>query len=176
MKCEDFVPLLTTGRWWQRLWARRHARHCYRCTADAHALAAIQRELGRAEPIPERLRSAWHQAAVAHRPLPAPAWTGWRITGVGLAATALILIVAGVLLRKSTVVPPAFGPNSIEIVGTADQAPPSPTRAIDATHEFAQLLGDVDGLRSEIQRLSRKAELLEARRQAALMLVTYSQW
>src|SRR5207244_1920411 len=70
MTCDDFLPALETGGFFERAAARRHAAHCPACARVFAAWQELQRELASAPPLSDRERALWTSAAQPGRVRP----------------------------------------------------------------------------------------------------------
>ncbi len=160
MRCDDVPRLLTTagpiGRWR----ARRHAEHCPRCAA----FRSIVRELSDIPPLTDSHRALWARAAdeavtvkLARPRLVRPAL-------VGLAAAAVGLLALRVAWGPVPPVPVKVAPGG----GEKSDLASATIRGLDAMKDA------LDSLSGELDDLRRRAELLDARRDADRLLATYA--
>jgi hypothetical protein len=178
MTCDDYQSRHATSRWLRLRW-QWHSRRCPQCAAAAKALAGIRRELCRTEPLPQRLRTVWVQAAAGvHPERAAPGWSGRRIATTGLIAATAALLALGTLYRKLVIDRPGIEPVLVEAkdAGNSAASPVPRERPIDPSNDLARLGDDVESMRSEVLAVAKKADLIEVRQRAAAMIETYSQW
>ena len=170
MNCDDFLEALESPDERLRTAARWHANACPDCAALADMHDRLQKELGSTEPLPQRLRAVW-EAAAEESPLTRSASEGrpsrhLPMQLVSLAAALLLLVTVSLLMRQR----PGAVPNQ----------PDPPTAAIvktiDASAELSNLLAQVNALEAELAKTSQQADLVDARRQANVLLATYNHW
>ena len=172
MKCGDFLSWRATGSWWQKWLARRHARRCSQCAAIAESLADIERELRRVEWLPARLRDQWNEASLRESSTRSYVVRNRQFILIGVGASAAAAVVLLVLWMRSN-------SGSGEMVKDVRKKPDPyriVLRTLDASKELAKLLLEVDSLGAELPKLSKQAELVEARQQVDAMIETYSRW
>jgi hypothetical protein len=172
MKCDDFLSWRATGSWWQQWRARRHARRCSQCAATAKFLLDVERELRRPESLPAHQRALWDEASLRESSTRSYLVRNRRFILIGVGAGAAAAVVLVVLWMRSN-------SGSGQMVKDVRKKP-DPTRivlrALDASKELAKLLLDVDSLQAELPKLSKQAELVEARQQVDATIETYSRW
>jgi hypothetical protein len=100
------------------------------------------------------------------------------LAGLAVAAIVAIAITINLLPER----PAAVAPPNHQAANPDPQLAPRPpqiatvTRPIAAPAELADLIGQVNRLESEVDATAKKAELLDARRQASELIASYSQW
>lgn len=155
MRCDHVPPRLTSRNPVARWRARRHLAECPLCGPDR----AIIEGLADIPPLPARHRSLWLAAATA-RP-----WTFRRaLVPLAVAATVVATLAAMLvpLLTTRPDRPPVVTNN------------PEPATIPPAQRELDGLRAALDPLDGELADLRRRADLLDARRDAERLLATYS--
>jgi hypothetical protein len=184
MNCDDFLEALESPDERLRTAARWHANACPDCAALADVHARLQTELGSVEPLPRRLRAVWEAAAADESPLAGRASeeialarraSEGRISRhlpmqlVSLAAALLLLFTVALLLRNH---PGEMG----EKPGIGPEPSTAIVKNIDASAELSNLLAQVKALEAELTQTSKQADLVDARREANVLLATYNHW
>jgi hypothetical protein len=172
MNCDDFLHNWVSGGMARRTWARMHAARCARCTTALADLARIEAELARTEPLTAAQRSCWEHAIniAPDRATDNSAGTQRLAVSPGMAAIlAAILVGIAVFARQffsqeSIVVrrnsPPLAGQNPTEM-------------AVCSRNEIVDIEGQLKSLSADLDRLSKKAELLDVRREVRELVVAY---
>lgn len=180
MNCDEFLDALASSDERRQTAARWHANSCPTCAALADVDARLKAELGMPEPLPQRLRAAWAAAAEeSPRLTPARRASEGRISSghlpmqlVALAAALLLLIAVGFLISQR--------PNDVVVKEPDTRKQPVPAillvQTIDASAELDKLLAQVTALEAELNKTSKQADLVDVRREADLLLATYSHW
>ena len=179
MNCDEFLDALASPDERRQTAARWHANSCPTCAALADVDARLKKELGEPEPLPQRMRAVW--AAVADELRPTRSARAATLTRrasegrasarhvpmqlVSLAAALLLLIAVGFLISQ----------RPSEIARQPD-IPTAPALTIDASAELDKLLAQVTSLEAELNKTSKQADLVDVRREADLLLATYSHW
>jgi hypothetical protein len=181
MNCDEFLEAMTSADERQRTAARRHVGSCPTCAVLADVDALLRKELSSSEPLSRRLRATWAAAAdeVPQTTLPnrmsKPRSFDWHLVPlylVTIAAGLLFLIVIPILVwQRNDNLKVVEEPHIIE-----QPAPRVAIQAIDASAELADLLTQVNALEAELKVTAKHAELLDARREAGVLLATHSQW
>ena len=174
MKCDDFLPCLTTGSAIARLRARLHARQCSHCAHVQERLMAMRRELSSAAPLTALHRRVWEQAAAQPRRAADPSvglnrmWTARPRLAVasGLAIAALLLVAITLLVR------PANNRNEPIVVEVPRPAVQTPLLAMSSA-EIADLQRGLDQVEGDLDRLEGLANLLQARREIEELAAMY---
>jgi hypothetical protein len=173
MNCDEFLDALTSSDERRQTAARWHANSCPTCAALAEVDARLKKELGAPEPLPQRMRALWTAVAdESPRPTPARRASEGRTSPrqlpmqlVSLAAALLLLIAVGFLIW----------PRPSEVAKQPD-LPALIVKTIDASAELDKLLAQVTALEAELNKTSKQADLVDVRREADLLLATYSHW
>jgi hypothetical protein len=154
MRCDHVPPRLTSVNPVARWSARRHLAECPICGRDR----AIIEGLGDIPPLPARYRSLWLAAAV-------PRPRTFRRT-LALVAAVLVGAITGLLAI------PLLAPRHDRppIVTNNPESPVIPL----AQRELDGLRAALDPLDGELADLRRRADLLDARRDADRLLATYA--
>ena len=180
MNCDEFLDALASPDERRQTAARWHANSCPSCAALAEVDARLKEELGAPEPLPQRMRAAWAAAAdesrltrsVSEATLARRASEGRAsprqlpMQLVSLAAALLLLLAVGFLI----------GQRPGEVVKQPDIPTPRVALTIDASAELDKLLAQVTVLEAELNKASKQADLVDVRREANLLLATYSNW
>ena len=179
MNCDDFLEALVSSDARQRTAAHAHANDCPACAELAEIHALLKSELGTPEPLPQRLRGVWESAASesSHVSLTRQGSEGGPsqipLALASLAAALMLLISVFFLTgqRSSEVAenPGGIGP---PIPGTSVTV----VRTVDASAELDELLAQVNALEVELKAATGRAQLLDARREANVLLATYNNW
>jgi hypothetical protein len=170
MKCERAIAALGHGTVLSRFVARRHAERCQACAAETARLARIANALAVVEPLTPAQRALW--TAVSTDPRPDAARTKWP-WHVRLASTAAVLSVAALLAFS--------GVRCSVFKGPIDKAhPPTVITEKLGGHASPELIRELDALTTdfralsqELAQLSRRAELLDERRDAEALTRRY---
>jgi hypothetical protein len=85
---------------------------------------------------------------------------------ISLAAALLLLIAVGFLISQ----------RPSEVAKQPDLPTPPTGNTIDASAELDKLLAQVTALEAELNKTSKQADLVDVRREADLLLATYSHW
>jgi len=173
MNCDEFLDALTSSDEGRQTAARWHANSCPACAALAEVDARLKKELCEPEPLPLRLRAAWTAVAdESPRLTPARRASEGRLSPrqlpmqlVSLAAALLLLIAVGFLISQ----------RPSEVARQPD-VPAVLVKTIDASAELDKLLAQVTTLEAELNKTSKQADLVDVRREADLLLATYSHW
>ncbi len=193
MNCDDFLEVMSSDNERQNSAAKVHAESCPSCAALAEVHARLKKELAATEPLPRRLRAVWEAAAndssqttsIIESVQVRLASEGRNFAsqlGPLRGSASLFFVVsaaAGVLVLIFVPLAFWFIENDRHVVQPGAGKLPSPpvvVREIDATAELADLLAEVNALEAELNKTSKQAELLDARRQAEVLLATHSQW
>jgi hypothetical protein len=174
MNCDEFLDALASSDERRQTAARWHASSCPSCAALAEVDARLKKELGEPEPLPQKMRAVWAAAAdEAPRPTPARRASEGRTSPrqlpmqlVSLAAALLLLIAVGFLISQ----------RPSEVAKQPDLPTPPTVKTIDASAELDKLLAQVTALEVELNKTSKQADLVDVRREADLLLATYSHW
>jgi len=174
MNCDEFLDAMASSDERRQTAARWHANSCPSCAALADIDARLKKELGEPEPLPQKMRAVW--AAVADespRPTPARRASEGRLSPrhlpmqiVSLAAALLLLIAVGFLISQ----------RPSEVARQPDLPTAPLVKTIDASAELDKLLAQVTALEAELNKISKQADLVDVRREADLLLATYSHW
>ena len=168
MKCEDLWSRIETGNVVRKLAARWHAARCPRCRESLAQLAAMKRELARAEPISAVERRLWARAAEVE--VAAAEYRTSRLAvAAGLAAAALLVVA---IVGWTTGLRPGHEPSPR---GPRLRSPVAPVAVKQVQDEaLPQAIADIRSglmaLSEELDRLSVKASLLEERGQVNQLL------
>jgi hypothetical protein len=160
MKCDRAIEMLATGTAVGRWMARRHSARCSRCAAEAVRITALSRALAAVEPITPAQRALWSSAST--EPRRGEARTPWS-RRVGLAATAAVFVLCAVLTFVTFRPSPLKNPPVALIVNTEIAPPPA---SLELSQELDSLTSGLRSLAQELVQLSRRAELLDERRDA----------
>lgn len=91
---------------------------------------------------------------------------------ISLAAALLLLIAVGFLISQR--------PSEVVVKEPDTRKQPIPdvgiVQTIDASAELDKLLAQVTALEAELNKTSKQADLVDVRREADLLLATYSHW
>ena len=174
MNCDEFLEALESPDERLRTAARWHANACPDCAALAEVHDRLHKELGALEPLPQRLRAVWEAATVdePHTALTRRASEGRGSSRqlpmqlVSLAAALLLLITVGLLMWQ----------RPEKVVEHPVPLPAAIGRNIDASAELSDLLSQVNALEAELTKTSQQANLVDARREANVLLATYNHW
>jgi hypothetical protein len=157
MRCDQFLPALTTGGAIGRWRADRHAARCPRCALARDEICRIETELAAASALTAAERALWTSVAEGHpAPVVPPFWV-WKSR---LAAAAAIAAMLALLFW-----PRAGGP---VVRPHPDVAP------IVADHELDGLRAGLEQLNRELADLRRRADLLDARRDLDALAARYT--
>lgn len=177
MNCDEFLEALDSSDQRLRTAARWHANACPNCAALADVDAQLKTELAPSEPLPPRLRALWEAAAIESPQLTrAPRASEGRALAsqlpmqlVSFAAALLLFITVALLIwqRPGEV---AQEPNR------KTESPAVFVKTIDASPELNKLLAQITALEAELQNTSKQIELVDVRREAEVLLATYSHW
>jgi hypothetical protein len=166
MKCERAIELLATGTVVGRSMARKHALRCSSCAAEAARLARIKDALAGAMPLTPAQRALWTSAST--EPRPDEARLPWP-RSARLAATAAVFLFAGLLafvaFRPVLLKPSIDAPTSPTVKAEKARQQASP----ELIRELGALTSDFRSLSQELAQLSRRAKLLDERRDAAAL-------
>ena len=167
MKCDRAIEVLATGTVLGRWMARRHAARCPRCAAEAARIARLADALGAVEPITPAQRALWSSASI--EPRRGEAITPWS-RRIRLAATAAVFVLCAVLtfvaFRASPLKIPIHPPVALTVnTGTAP-----PQASPELNQELDSLTSGLQSLSQELVQLSRRAELLDERRDAEALV------
>lgn len=157
MRCDDVPRLLATGAPLARWRARRHARNCPRCAAAAEELRSLIADLSDIPPLPARHRALWARAADG----PAVRFGRPRLLRPvlgGIAAAAVGFVALQLAWWPAPAVPP--------VEARPDSA--ATLRRLDAME------AGLAPLDRELADLRRRADLLDARRDADRLLARYA--
>lgn len=178
MNCDEFLEALASTDLRQRAAARAHASDCPACAelADVHAL--LQKELSSQEPLPQRLKAVWASAASES---PRPSLTQRASEGVpSQIPLALVSLAAALMLLISVFFLTGQRPGAVaEKPGLASPIPVTSVtvvRSVDASAELDDLLAQLNALEVELTTAAKRAQLLDARREANTMLAIYNNW
>lgn len=171
MKCEEVLPLVETGRWWQRAAARRHARGCETCQIALRHWEAVRLQLSALPKVDDRQRALWRAAGRADRVVARRrigSWTMWA------AATTGVLVLAGWLFVRANlfddvreeVVQIGVGRDEPQVDPVP---PPSPVERL----AWSELESAHTSLSLELDRLAADIALLDERRQLDVLLTAY---
>ena len=182
MNCDEFLEALESPDERRRTAARWHATSCPDCAALAEVHAQLQQELGRPEPLPPRMREVWVEAArpTLSRSASEGSFRNLPLHRLSLAAAIVLLVTVTVLIWQSGKQPstkPDIVKDQIKYKDN-NALPLSPPTivTIDASEDLTRLLAQVNALEADLKNTARQAELVDARRQAKVLLATYSQW
>jgi hypothetical protein len=177
MNCDDFLEALESRDERLRNAAQWHANACSHCAALADVDAQLKDELAPSEPLPPRLRALWESAAIespqstlARRARESRALASQLPMQLVSFAAALLLFLTVALLIWQRPGEVAKGPDRIK------ESPDVAVETIDASSELDKLLAQVTALEAELQNTSKQIELVDARREADVLLATYSHW
>jgi hypothetical protein len=179
MNCDDFLEALVSTDAKQCTAAHAHANDCPACAELAEIHALLKSELGAPEPLPQRLKGVWESAASesSHISLTRRASEGGPsqipLALVSLAA-ALMLLISVFFLTGQRPDRVAEKPNGI--VAPNPLTSVTEVRSIDASAELDDLLAHVNALEVELKAAASRAQLLDARREANVLLATYNNW
>ena len=157
MRCEHVPPRLTSVNPVARWRARRHLAECPLCGPDR----AIIEGLGDIPPLPARHRALW--LAVGREP--ARPWT--VRSSLALAAAVLVLAITAALMLP--LIARQVGDRQKVVTNN-----PAPVVDPPALRELDGLRASLEPLDGELADLRRRADLLDARRDADRLLATYS--
>ena len=174
MKCDDFLPCLTTGSAIARLRARLHARHCSHCAHVQERLMAMRRELSSMEPLTAYHRRVWEQAAAQPwRAADASVglnrlWTARPRLAVasGLAIAAALLVAITLLVR------PGNKNHEPDLVERPPRGVQTELLAMSPA-EIAELESGLDNVKADLDRLEEQAALIQARRAIGELAAMY---
>jgi hypothetical protein len=166
MKCERAIEMLATGGAVGRLMARRHAIRCPRCAAEAARLARFADALADFEPLTPAQRALW--TAAGSEPRPGEARPPWS-RRVRLAATAAILLFAALIAFVALRLPLVKLPSDALTSPTVKTEKPWRQASPELIRELDGLTSDFLSLSQELAQLSRRAKLLDERRDAAAL-------
>lgn len=174
MKCQDYLPSLETGRWWQRLAARRHAARCPRCAAARLEFEAAIRELAQPAEVSPELKARWRQAT--NEPLPAArqidaprkadiqtASASRRRLAIAIACAASIAAIVGVAWWQ--------WPDN----GQQRPAATADVHEVETSQEFTRLESSLALLDGELRQVERDIERMQARQLAAELMRSHGQ-
>lgn len=177
MNCDEFLEALESPDERRRTAARWHATSCPDCAALAEVHAQLQQDLGRPEPLPPRMRAVWEAAArpTLTRSASEGLFRNLPLHLLSLAAAILLLVTITVLIWQGQKQP---GGNIVKHENPPQVVQPEQAivKSIDASQDLTRLLAQVNALEADLKNTARQAELVDARRQAEVLLATYSQW
>jgi hypothetical protein len=163
MKCDRAIELLATGTAIGRWMARRHAVRCPICAAEAARMARLAHALAAVEPLTPAQRALWTSAST--EPRRGEARMRWS-RSVRLVATAAVCVLGAVFtfvtFRPSPLKTPIDPPVSRTVNTGKSQRQLSP----ELNQELDSLTSGLRALSQELVQLSRRAELLDERRDA----------
>jgi hypothetical protein len=164
MNCAHVPTALATGGILSRWRARRHAARCPRCASAAADLVRIADALAAVEPLTPVQRALWTSAAVEDVHDAAPIVSRWLRPALAGGLLAGLLAVVVVIMRpgfrghpEAQPRPPVPAPGAAEFT-RLDPAP--------ALERLDTMRGSLDALAGELADLRRRADLLDARRDA----------
>jgi hypothetical protein len=163
MKCEELLPALEMGRFWQRWQARRHARRCPECQRLLASWQTLRTALNRPETVSQSQRELWNGSA-PEVSLPArvlPQW-GWAIASLVLVTGATIILWPRQRANR---------PEVVHQVSPVEISFPSPERIDPAFRSFEQQL---HAFEVELDHLIQVAESSEAERNLAQLIQEHS--
>jgi hypothetical protein len=157
MRCDQFLPALTTGGSIARWRADRHAARCPRCARVRIEILQLQHDLATGPALTPAQSALWTSVAEDHTsPVILPSWRLQR----RLAAIGAVAAMAAFVLW-----PQASGP----------VAGPDPVIApIIADRELDGLRAGLEQLDHELADLRRQADLLDARRDLDALAARYT--
>ena len=170
MKCERAIAALGHGTVFGRFMAQRHAARCQTCAAEAARLARIANALSLVEPLTAAQRALWTSVSTDPRLGATRSTWPWHVR---LASTAAVLMLgalfAFIILRSSVFRGPLekAHPPTVITEKPPRRASPELVRELDA------LTTDFLALSQELAQLSRRAELLDERRDAEALTRRY---
>lgn len=179
MNCDDFLESLVSTDAQQRAAAHAHANDCPACAELAEIHALVKSELSAPEPLPQRLKGVWVSTANESSHVSSARISSERspnqipLALVSLAA-ALMLLVSVYLMTGQRPGEMAERPGGL----TSPNPPTSVTivRSVDASADLDELLARVNALEVELKIAASRAQLLDARREANVLLATYNNW
>lgn len=183
MKCEEFLPWLTSGHAARIAAARQHALHCASCQAAAAMLNDIEGDLTAGEPLPTNMRQAWlsvaesppvslpkqAQRAVNRRPL----WFAVIAASV-LAAAAAWALWQGRTPKQADQSRPKET-RSVRLADGFDQRHVSPIVVVpvDPAIDYSQLGGELASLQKTFAQVTADAERLAVKEALDRVLVDH---
>jgi hypothetical protein len=157
MRCDQFLPALTSGGAIGRWRADRHAARCPRCTRSRAEIRRIEGELAAATALTAAERALWTSVAEDH-PVPVIPLR-WGLNS-RLAASAVIAAMLAFLSWPR---------------GAGPVVRPHPAVApVIADRELDGLRAGLEQLDRELADLRRRAELLDARRDLDALAARYT--
>ncbi|MFN0016755.1 MAG: hypothetical protein ACKVP0_00765 [Pirellulaceae bacterium] len=189
MNCEDFLEALVSSEVPQQSEARDHVNSCSNCAKLAEIHARLQHDLASSEPLPQRMRAIWQAAAdesmpntsIAQRLQVQLASEGRNFSRQLRSQSYVLPLAAATVAAILIFLPLAFwfvvGDRMAVQPGLGHQPPPQvAVHPIDATAELDELLAQVNALEVELNAAASRAQLLDARREADVLLATYNNW
>jgi len=172
MRCDEFLRSSRTGNVWRRLLARLHAARCRRCAQLLQRVAAMEHELSQSPPLSQSQRRLWEQAMEIERE--APARSPVRRPLLAAVAATLLVGIAVAIWQWGEGSRPAEGPVAENEQRQAEPAiRESPLAQSRDSEDLAEIRAGLDRLSLRLDHLSRKAALLNARRQVAELIDRY---
>jgi hypothetical protein len=161
--CDEIVAALTTGGPIHRWRARRHAARCPRCAAMQDALAQVAEALAEAPALTAAERALW-SAAAEREQSEKPAWV---IPLRPALAGALAAGILGVVCVWWAVHTPQKAPSQPNVAVV--ERPPT-----QETTDVKSLRGEAVALAQELDQLSRRADLLDARKDVDALMARFA--
>ena len=171
MKCEDLWKWIETGNFAQRLLARRHAAKCPSCARWLAHLGRARRELARAEPLSRAERRPWERASQVDAARPGVSAVRVAVlAGAGVAAISILIALAWTAWQWN-----AGGPVEVVSHGRTPVSQPTGSQTIDdeAVRQIRQMKSQLLALSEELEELSRRAAMLDERKQVDQLLLEY---
>lgn len=180
MNCDEFLDAMASPDERRQTAARWHANSCPSCAALADIDARLKKELGEPEPLPQRMRAVW-EAAADGSPRPTPARRASEGRNIDRKTIPLLIVATAASLLFLIVIPLLIWQLPDVVVKEPDtRKQPVPdiatVKTIDASAELDKLLAQVTALEVELNKTSKQADLVDVRREADLLLATYSHW
>jgi hypothetical protein len=157
MRCNQFLPALTTGGVIRRWRANRHAARCPRCGPIRVEIRQLETDLSAVPTLTSAQRALWTAVADGHPAVGLPSF--WRLSPRLAAAAALVAMLAFLAWQQAR--PP--------VVRTAPVTAP-----VMADRELDGLRANLDQLDHELANLRRQADLLDARREVDALAARFA--
>ncbi|MFO0956679.1 MAG: hypothetical protein U0800_04325 [Isosphaeraceae bacterium] len=166
MKCDQVFAALATGKTLDRWRANLHLRACTKCEAESVRLLEITRILAAAPPLSRAHRVLWMASSLEPKPTNHPAALPRR-WAIGLAVALLLASIAWLLPHDNRITSEKARLPPLDVMLTED--PPSERELL-----AIEMLAKVDRLEGALDDLRRRADLLDARREADALWSRYA--
>jgi hypothetical protein len=170
MNCDDFLFALETGGIWGRWAARRHAARCAVCQRAWAKWQLLKAELAAAPPLTGQQRERWQRIAQSGQVQPGPHYARRGFMLVVAASVLLVLFFWSVRNRHG---PPGEPPSKLSASTPIRVLPITPE---SIAQEVAPLEQALPHMEMELAALSKRAALIDLKRQTEELLEEYQHW